>query len=306
MIMTVYEELRKWFSTGMKRGGWQIESLPKEYPAYVVKDYYGYGVVIELPNKQILVNESFSNCTFHTEIINSGGRDINRLFFLCRDFDYYIEFASICAQLIDPGENGKDRKKLLKDPLSWWKNWKLLIGNSVFTKNVYSIIAELMVLEYLYKKDKTVEWTGARAGTIDIENKQEGYEVKSTIQRQGYTFTASSEFQLITTKYKTLKLFFCRMEKSPSGNSINQIVKRLVALGYNKADLEDCLRHLGLPYGNSSRNEKYKIIEKRLYSVSKDFPRIVPESFKNNVIPNGITHIVYNVDLGAVKNYTSW
>lgn len=304
--MTVYEELRKWFSTGIKKGGWKIESLPDEYPAYVVKDYYGYGVVIELPNKKILVNESFSNCTFNTEIINSGDRDINRLFFLCRDFDFYIEFASICAQLVEPGENGKDRKKLLKDPLSWWKNWKLLIGNSTFTKNVYSIIAELMVLEHLYKNDKNVEWIGAKAGSVDIENEDNGYEVKSTIKKQGYTFTASSEFQLSTTKYKTLKLFFCRMEKSSSGNSINQMVKKLVDLGYNKKDLEDDLKRLGLPYGNSSRNEKFSIIEKRMYPVTEDFPRIVPESFKNDVIPNGITHIVYNVDLGAVKNYTSW
>ncbi|WP_294429077.1 PD-(D/E)XK motif protein, partial [uncultured Treponema sp.] len=73
-----------------------------------------------------------------------------------------------------------------------------------------------------------------------------------------------------------------------------------------KKDLEDDLKCLGLPYGNSSRNEKFSIIEKRMYPVTEDFPRIVPESFKNDVIPNGITHIVYNVDLGAVKNYTSW
>lgn len=305
--MNTYEELRKWFSSGQKTGFWELETMPPEYPAYgVKKDYYGFGVAIFLPNKSIVINETFSNCYFHSELKNVKGEETNILYLLCKDFEYYIEFASICAQLVEPGENGVDRKKLLENPLDWWNNWKNLIGNSILTKQVYSIIAELLVLEHLYENDKTVIWTGAKAGTNDIENSNEGFEVKSTIKREGYTFTASSEFQLLTSKSNKLKLFFCRMEKSPRGDSINNLVNRLSEKGYSKKDLNDDLIVLGLPFGNSARDEKYKIIEKRIYEVTEDFPRITPDSFKDGVIPKGITHIVYNVDLGAIENYTSW
>ena len=304
--MTLYAEIKKWFSTEKESGYWELETLPKKYPAYVVKDYWGYGVAIIMKKKELVINEMFSNCYFFTERKMILGKECNVLYFLCRDYGYYIEFASICAQLVDPGEKGEERNKINRNPLDWWNNWKNLIGNATLTKQVYSIIAELMVLEYLFKKDKTVVWTGAKGGTNDIENEKQGFEVKSTVKREGYVFTASSEFQMITSKTKKLSLFFCRMEKSPAGLSIDEMIKRLAELGYEKANLEHDLQYLGLPIGNSARKEKYKIIEKRVYKVTKSFPRIVPESFKNNVIPKGITHIVYNVDLGAIKNYTSW
>ena len=46
-------------------------------------------------------------------------------------------------------------------------------------------------------------------------------------------------------------------------------------------------------------------LEKRKYVVNDEFPSITRESFKDNHLPSGITHVVYTVDLDAVS-YTAW
>ena len=48
-----------------------------------------------------------------------------------------------------------------------------------------------------------------------------------------------------------------------------------------------------------------KFWRERKYVVDESFPYITRESFKNNQLPAGITHIVYTVDLEAVS-YTMW
>ena len=95
------------------------------------------------------------------------------------------------------------------------------------------------------------------------------------------------------------------MEESHDGISINDMKQRLINAGYDSGRLEIELQHQGLEHGASIRNIKYKILEKRKYVVNDEFPSITRESFKDNHLPSGITHVVYTVDLDAVS-YTAW
>ena len=300
--MTTIEEIRERFASLRTPGAIKLQSLPEEYPAYVIRIPDGYGVAIEADDK-LEVSEKFNSCRFHTGPIAIGGETKNYLILRSIFEEYRYEFAAFCAELVEPGENGKNRKALLKDPFSWWEKWKELIGNTNRELRAYNVIAEMLVLDYKYKQDKTTEWAATRMGSHDIECADESGEVKSTLKRYGASVTISGQHQL--EHMKRLYLYFCRLEESLEGVSINEMKETLVHDGYDEGRLELELEHQGFEKGANIRNKKYKVLEKRKYTVDESFPKIIRESFKNDKYPEGIIHIEYTVDLDGLK-YVEW
>ena len=300
--MTLLEEIRDRFASMKSYAAMETKTLEEEYKAYIIRIPDGYGVAIPV-NKEMEVAERFNSCRFRTGLLSIGGNSSNYLMLISAFEEYRHEFASLCAELLEPGENGKARKALLGNPLDWWKKWRELVGNDNKERAVYSVIAEMNVLEHKLKYDCSSEWTATRMGSHDIECIEESCEVKSTCKRYGAEITIAGQHQLVHKK--PLYLYFLRMEESLEGISINDMKKRLSDAGYDAGKLEIELQHMGFEKGSSIRNKKYKILEKRKYEVNDAFPCITRESFKNNNLPAGITHIVYTVDLDAV-GYTSW
>lgn len=300
--MTILEEIRDAFASMQSYGAMPVKGLDDEYMAYIVRIPDGYGVAIPVDNKMEIA-ENFNSCKFRTGLLSIGGVPSNYLMLISAFEEYRYEFASLCTELLNPGENGKDRKALLDNPLNWWKRCKELVGNGIKERAVYSVIAEMYVLEHKLKSDPSAEWTATRMGSRDIECNGESGEVKSTCKRYGAEINISGQHQL--EHKKPLYLYFIRMEESLEGISVNDMKKRLVNAGYDSGKLEIELQHQGFERGASIRDRKYRILEKRKYVVDESFPYITKESFKNNQLPSGITHIVYTVDLDAVS-YTTW
>ncbi len=300
--MTILEEIRECFASMTSYGAMRINNLPDEYMAFVVRIPDGYGVAIPVDNN-IEVAERFNSCRFRTGLLSIEGAPSNYLMLISAFEEYRYEFASLCAELLSPGENGKERKALLTAPLDWWRKWKELVGNGIKDREIYSVIAEMCVLENKLVQDPSAEWTAMRMGSHDIECASESCEVKSTCKRYGAEIDVAGQHQLV--HHKPLFLYFLRMEQSQEGISVNDMKTRLIEAGYDSGKLEIELQHQGFEKGASIRDEKYKILEKRKYIVDESFPYITKESFKNNQLPSGITHIVYTIDLDAV-NYEIW
>lgn len=300
--MTLLEEIGKYFAS-LTNGMVKLDTLPDAYPGYVIRNVAGFGVAIEV-DKAVLISEGFANARIYSSCFDVNNANRNFLILQCSREDLRIEFAAVCAQFLDPGKDGTQRATLSSSPQIWWANWKHLLGNSVNESAVYSVIAEMKVLELLYPNDHSVVWSKNGAGTHDIEGAYESSEVKSTVIKYGAQMTASSQFQL-NSSGKPLYLYFCRMEESINGESINDIVKKLVSLGYDESKLEQQLASRGYERGKSSRDSRYDIIEKRRYLVDDGFPKIVDTSFKGDKIPAGITHITYTVDLDAIP-FSAW
>ena len=300
--MTILEEIRDGFASMITYGALKMNSLSEEHAAYIIRIPDGYGVAIPV-NKDMEVAETFNSCRFRTGLLAIGGNASNYLMLISAFEEFRYEFASLCAELLDPGENGLTRAALLERPLEWWRRWKDLVGNDTKDKSVYCIIAELRVLEHKRISDPSAEWTATHMGSHDIECASESCEVKSTCKRYGAEVTIAGQHQLVHKK--PLYLYFLRMEESLEGISVNDMKQRLVQTGYDPARLEIELQQQGLEHGASIRDKKYKILEKRKYIVDETFPCITRESFKGNHLPAGITQIIYTVDLDAV-NYTTW
>lgn len=299
--MGILEEIREYFAS-TRNGARKIKSLPNEYPAMVIRNNEGYGVAIIFDDKRD-ISEKFANSRLFSRNLSIDGIEKKYLILSCMLDSLRYEFATVCAQFIEPGIDGVDRRNLLSEPLEWWKKWRELMGNTISDKQAYSVIAEMMVLDDLYVNDNTVEWTAANSGSHDIEGREDSYEVKSTVKRYGATITVASQHQL--QSLKRLQLYFCRMEQSKSGISINDMKDQLVRDGYDNDKLEQQLYQLGYEKGASIREEKYKVLEKRKYEVDDKFPKITKDSFKGDHIPKSVIQITYTVDLDGL-DYTVW
>lgn len=301
-MSNLLSDIREYFA-GRQNGARPIRSLPEEYPGWVVRNEDGYGVAVPYPNPDP-VAEKFENCQLHSRKFNIAGSHYKRYLVLssCSERLWY-EFAAVCAQFVEPGENGENRDELIRTPLHWWMKWRDLLGNSISELKPYSVIGEMMVLDELYRVDHSVEWSAIGSGSHDIEATFESYEVKSTIQRYGASVVISGQHQLQSKK--RLWLYFCRLEKSQLGVSINDMEERLVRDGYDRDKLNEQLFRLGYEFGASCRNEKYKCLERRRYYVDDTFPRITEASFVDGHMPNSITQIQYTIDLDGLE-YVIW
>ena len=303
--MDLVNEIRDYFAAKIE-GYTPLESLPPEYEAFAMRTEGMFGVAIPYDNT-LAVAERFSGAQLHTRT-RVLGNDPGRTFLeLTSTYDALRnEFATLCAQFVSPGLRGVDRKALINDPLSWWNNWRQLLGNTVREKAAYSVIAEMIVLYKLYRNNKEIRWAAAdNVGTQDIEDAENSYEVKSTLKKSGVEITISSLSQLKKDTQKRLYLYFCRMEESVQGISINDMTEKLIKAGYDGVLLEKELMKIGYEYGCSARNDKYKFVEGRKYIVDKEFPAITEKSFIGGNKPEFLISFTYTITLNDIP-FEEW
>lgn len=278
-----------------------ILAMPATAPAWVFREDATFGVAIELRNDR-LVAEGFVGARLATveRMVDGVPRRLLRL--ESSILSLRNEFAVVCAQMVDAGDNGAARALLLADPVAWWDRWRHLLGNAVITQSSYATLAELLAFERLVKDGQDVDWRGPLGGTVDLVTMDAGYEIKSTVSRYESRVHVSGQFQLAMAETRKLALVHYRFEPSLSGESINGVCGRLGAAGISVALLDDMLTRCGLEDGCSARNETFNVLESRLYPVDAHFPCIVPSSFKNGMLPAGIVHIEYQIDLSGVTS----
>lgn len=302
--MDLNEEIRTRFASLSPRGAVPIPGLDKEYRAWVVRLDSEYGVAVPV-NEEIEIAERFSSVRIWTSKMEIDHTPYHLLLLTCQEEHLRLEFSTLCAQFIDPGENGEERQKLIADPLDWWKRWRDLLGNSIRVKSPHSVLGELITLRKLLDIGEKPEWRGGTGGVNDVTSGKAEYEVKSTTMRYESIVSINGQFQLHQTDTDTLYLVFCRFEESSNGESIDDLIHQLTARGYNRVLLDNTLTRLGYESGSSDRKRKYKLLEMRRYLVDDNFPRITPDSFIGKKIHPSIKQISYRIDLAGL-DFEKW
>ncbi len=80
---------------------------------------------------------------------------------------------------------------------------------------------------------------------------------------------------------------------------LNEDMKSLKLKNYNINSLNRLKK-----IGTLSINEKYRVLEARLYNIDDKFPKITLSSLKNNKLSKGIIKIEYIVDLDDIDYET--
>ena len=214
-------------------------------------------------------------------------------------FDSSHAFASLCAEFVSPGADGRSRDALVENPVSWWKEWKGLLGNKNVDRRVYDVLGELVCLEALSNMGLDPVWGGPHGESCDIDCGSKKFEVKSTLSRNSKGAQIHGLFQLSddgTEKFLVLAQF----EPTVEGLSIDDMVDVLTGRGFSRAELNNALLDLGYPNGNSARTKCYSLRALTKYLVDDAFPHISSDSFAGGTLPLGVTSISYGISLDDV------
>ena len=301
-MLELEAEIRKKLFNINEDTAFELKSLPPEYRAWVIHFGESYGVAVPL-NDRCSFHETFSKVEIKTysNVIISEKEKYDILSLTISGRKKRDQFATLCADFVDPGVGGEKRDKLLKKPSDWWNAWKEMLGNRMYDNEPYSLLGEMYAVEYLMKQGYNVSWTGRGGNVHDIESTDHLYEVKSTTKRYGSMVTISSAHQL-SHGSRNLDLIFCRFEESPVGKCVDDLAQSLKSLGADAEQIEEILESARLEPGREARKKRYNILEMKSYPVDENFPVIVPESFRNNQLPEGIESITYTVDLSGLKS----
>ncbi|RQO51048.1 PD-(D/E)XK motif protein [Pseudomonas sp. KBW05] len=300
--MNVLLEIRRGFSNLDKSGRMlAIEGLPTTCPAWVFREGETFGVAVELQT-DLALSEGFAGARLRTVKRVIAGQ--TRHFLRLESSTEWLrnEFGVICEHMVAPGADETPREALLADPLVWWERWRHLLGNALVNRTSYDTLAEVLAIERLVSLGIKFDWRGPSGGTVDIQTPTESFEIKSTISRYDSRVHIAGQFQLALNSGQPLSLVHYRFEPSLQGESIDSVCKRLVTAGVQSALLEDSLARCGLEVGCSARKETFNVLEANVYLVDEYFPKVTPESFVGGVLPAGVVHLEYQVDLSALQS----
>ena len=270
------------------------------YETWTMRNGSEYGVAVPIQSSEE-ISEYFSGAHLYTDKKILNDKEERNVLFLTSDREDIIEpFSALCAELVNPGDDGELRKELENDPLAWWSQWKELLGNKNVDFRAYDVLGELWVLKYLAEHGEQAEWNGPNGATYDIDCNGYFAEVKSTTARNKKQITLSNLFQLDPPNGQKLYLILCQFESAQEGISINSLVKDLEQLGYSSSVLNEKLSKLGLEKGKTARKRNYIVHAVTKYCVDESFPAIRPTSFAGGALPDGVMSITYTVTLDGI------
>lgn len=264
---------------------------------YVIKDngWYGIGIDIDLDKTEYF--EKFENVRLITKIKYFSNENHKLLELITNKTDLIEEFSLVCFDFINKFDNEKVNENIIEKANKWWEEWKRLLGNVLKRERDYDFLGELLALNYVLNEDANA--TYSNLASHDIELPQYSIEVKTTTEKYNAEIHVNSQYQLENNTDMPLKLIFVRLEKSQIGYSINDVIESLKLKNYDINSLNRLEK-----IGTSSINEKYRILEARLYNIDDKFPKITLNSLKNNELPKGIIKIEYIIDLDDIDYET--
>ncbi|GAB4549566.1 MAG: hypothetical protein OHK0023_14320 [Anaerolineae bacterium] len=193
--------------------------------------------------------------------------------------------------------------------LNRWR--ELLARDSVplLDKNtIVGLFGELIVLRELTRINPLAwkAWTGPDKGRFDFFGSGNALEVKTSFQRQGIVLSIHGHDQLDPPSSGNLHLVVIQIEETPAdGESLNDIVNSLVSMGVNQVDVYGKLARLGVFPETLMLidDQRFGIIEQRVYLIDSEFPRITGASFINGTLPRGVISVSYQIDLSVPPPY---
>lgn len=173
---------------------------------------------------------------------------------------------------------------------------------------VVGVWGELWILEQLSRRqsDAVRMWTGPDRGRFDFFNLSTALEVKSTLQRKGTTVTINGHDQLEPPNSGSLYFSVLKLEERPVGGiGLPDLIEQIVENGVERRQILTSLLKIGISPDilPNTGDLRFDLSEWFLYEVNEKFPKIIATSFKDDVLPNGVIALTYQIDLSMQPPY---
>ena len=211
----------------------------------------------------------------------------------CHLFD---EMIQLLKEGSPPGEVGHQA-------LQHWRDLLAQPAGSVMSENALAgLFGELEVLETIIERGGKIDhWTGWNRDHQDFRLPGLTVEVKATTSANYRRVQIHGLGQLNDPEDGSmLVLVLKRLERSPDGRSVPNLIETIVKKGVSKADLLDRLSRVGYSDQHRDRysHSKFISVEVALRRVDDSHPRLIPELL-SNIDLSSIDKIDYELNLNG-------
>lgn len=257
------------------------------------------------PASKVQTDERSSGIRVGRLKLKEGGARRTFVALSCSKSHLFEYFDIIAAEILHRIESAEDRPDAVA--IAVLERWRELLERvpSVFPSlnRLLGLFGELHLLKRLVKHhaDAVAWWRGPDDGRYDFVNSRGAIEVKSTRATDDWAVTIHGVGQLEPPAEGALFLSVLKVEPHPAGRSIPEMVEEVVVAGGSRPDVLTKLANLGIRAGDltSLAPQCFGIREERLYEVTRDFPRIIAESFAAGRVPPGVRTLQYTIDLSS-------
>jgi len=222
-------------------------------------------------------------------------------------------FSKLCLDLVErviTSESSEANFHLVCNRLKRWQALFSVQSNSLLSANeIQGLYAELRFIGEKLSSHPELEdaliqgWEGTQLNQHDFVIGDTVIEIKSITGRDRAKVRISSEDQLNThMSHLFLKVYLLtRASDSESGESLNQIIKRvnsLIVSAENRDLLEKKLRSARYIDISDYDLPLFEVNDSATYQVTEDFPKIIREN-----LPEGIEHVSYDLVLARIDQF---
>lgn len=254
------------------------------------------------------ISEHFKVENFELDENSGPTPKFEGLFFGPSDDMWDIElFSSLVEAILPSVESSDDIVLTLRTKVEAWA--KILSCASVQPDLRAKIVGLWGELSYLYHfvindgPGSLTSWRGPDAGRHDFEFGAESVEAKTTTSATSFRAKINGLSQLEQVSDKRLYLVYLRVDWSPDGYTVADMIRhleRLFDISSNELFREK-LNELGYEKWPVSQIESFRFImtESLKFSVDKGFPRIISSALPTDVDPSRLHSVQYEITLPA-------
>lgn len=225
----------------------------------------------------------------------------------CTRPDLFDEFAVLAAEIIaaldtEAADPAQTAARVVHD---WRELLRALAPPQLDRRGVIGLFAELSVLNLILERDprRTSEaWTGPSRSRYDFQRADTVLEVKGSTARRGRPIHVHGLDQLALPPNGRLYLCWVRVEVGiDRGESLRDLVERLLNRVSDPVDLEQKLTHYGYDFSTAEMYETPRLteLERRTYLVDDAFPTLTHRNLVGGELPHGVLAVEYDIDLSG-------
>lgn len=225
----------------------------------------------------------------------------------CREVPLNDLFSTVCDEILLSVAKTPDAAGLCVTAVL--ERWRELLGPAsqrlLSDLALKGLLAEMHVLESLASVSPDLAmkiWTGVDNQRHDFTGRVASCEVKASSLIDEVKIHINGLRQLSPPPSSRLYLAVERFERVPAGgDSLNEAVERIETVGVMRHTILSALAKVGVQPADLSAygQVRFKSLERRLYLVDENFPRLSPELLEGTPGADRISNVEYVLNLGA-------
>lgn len=235
-----------------------------------------------------------------------GGTPIRYLGMTCLIGALDGVFADVAGEIMDRIVGGASPIEACCTTIKDFRSLLIAPRAEVSIQEIRGLIGELLMLRTLVDLDPTAWrlWRGPLRERHDFHGGLLATEVKTTSRSAARRITISAVDQLLPPAGGSLTLAVFQLAEMAGGDiSVARIAADVLRAA---SDRQEVLR-LVAGYGCTDHDSRewnrcrFRLEDEHHYLVDARFPRVIPQSFPEGVVPAGVEGISYAVNLGTAE-----